>query len=217
MTTAHARKDQAADLERQATILVNAIEDLAGAHEFYQVTAIVREAARQLTGADGVTFVLRAGERCNYVDESAISPPWKGQSFPVDYCISGWAMLNHQVAVIPDVYEDARIPHEPYRSTFVKSLLMVPVRPQDPLAAIGAYWSQHYMANATELTLLQSLARASDWQITRAGRAVAPSPDGSALAMTAHAKAIVTDVHDIDPAPRRIMARGLAFAPKLPH
>ncbi len=51
-------------------------------------------------------------------------------------------MLNRQIAVIPDIYLDPRIPHEAYRPTFVKSLVMVPVREADPIAAIGAYWAQ---------------------------------------------------------------------------
>jgi hypothetical protein len=42
-------------------------------------------------------------------------------------------MLNRQIAVVPDIYEDARIPHEAYRPTFVKSLVMVPVLQEEPV------------------------------------------------------------------------------------
>ena len=48
------------------------------------VQAVVRVAARRLTGADGATFVLRDGDSCYYADEDAISPLWKGQRFPID-------------------------------------------------------------------------------------------------------------------------------------
>jgi len=29
-----------------------------------------------------------------YADEDAIGPLWKGQRFPMDHCISGWAMVH---------------------------------------------------------------------------------------------------------------------------
>jgi hypothetical protein len=51
-------------------------------------------------------------------------------------------MLNGQTVVIPDIYLDDRIPHDAYRPTFVKSLVMTPVRMEDPIAAIGAYWAR---------------------------------------------------------------------------
>ena len=143
------------------SILVEAIESLSTARTLERVIEIVRLAARDISGADGVTFVLRDGNLCHYVDENAISPLWKGQKFPMSACISGWAMLHKRTAVIPDIYMDARIPHDAYRPTFVKSLIMAPVRVEDPLAAIGAYWADHHIPNANETTLLESLARAT--------------------------------------------------------
>jgi signal transduction histidine kinase len=104
---------------------------------------------------------MREGDRCHYVEENAIGPLWRGQKFPMSSCISGWAMLNKRSAVIPDIYLDPRIPHDAYRPTFVKSLLMVPVRVEDPIAAIGAYWARHYEPDEPEIALLESLARAT--------------------------------------------------------
>ena len=49
-------------------------------------------------------------------------------------------MLNAKTAVIEDVFADPRIPHDAYRPTFVKSLIMTPVGEENPVAAIGAYW-----------------------------------------------------------------------------
>jgi two-component system CheB/CheR fusion protein len=125
------------------------------------VCAIVRTAARELSQADGVTFVLRQGQHCYYADEDAIGPLWKGRRFPLETCISGWAMLNRQHVVVPDIYSDERIPHDAYRPTFVKSLVMVPVRREDPVAAIGAYWATHHVATPAEIGVLQSLADAA--------------------------------------------------------
>jgi signal transduction histidine kinase len=140
-------------------MLVEAIEQLSAARNFARVIDIVKHTARGISGADGVTVVLREGELCYYVDEEAIGPLWKGHKFPMQSCISGWAMLNKQSVVVPDIYADPRIPHDAYRPTFVKSLVMIPVRVEDPLAAIGAYWARHYIPDAEEVALLESLAR----------------------------------------------------------
>jgi GAF domain-containing protein len=123
------------------------------------IMALVRGAARALTGADGVTFVLREGDTCFYADEDAVAPLWKGQRFPLHTCISGWVMLNQQPAVIEDIYSDPRIPHSVYRSTFVKSLIMMPVRSEDPIAAIGAYWANLHQPTDTEVALLHAIAQ----------------------------------------------------------
>src|SRR5512141_2991985 len=139
--------------------LLQAALELAGAHDDVErVAEIVRKAARALTGADGVTFVLREGDQVRYLDEDAIAPLWKGSRFPAAACISGWAMRHRRTVVIEDVFQDDRIPHPLYAPTFVKSLAMVPVRPEDPVAAIGAYWAVHHRATARELGHLGALA-----------------------------------------------------------
>lgn len=138
--------------------LLDVIQRISLAKELEAVTDIVKRAARQLSGAEGVTFVLRDGDQCYYVDEDAISPLWKGRRFPMDICISGWAMRHRETVVIEDIYQDERIPIDAYRPTFVKSLLMIPVRSSDPVAAIGAYWANRHIASARQIDLLQSLA-----------------------------------------------------------
>ena len=67
---------------------------------------------------------------------------WKGQRFPISACISGWSMLHGQTVAIEDVFTDPRIPHDAYRRTFVKSLIMTPIMAPAPVAAIGAYWRE---------------------------------------------------------------------------
>jgi putative two-component system response regulator len=138
--------------------LVGVIQELSLARSVAEIQAIVRAAARRLTGADGATFVLRDGTRCYYADEDAIAPLWKGQRFELSRCISGWAMLNRRAAVIEDIYADDRIPHDAYRRTFVKSLAMVPIRTRDPVGAIGNYWAQRHAPTDHEVELLQALA-----------------------------------------------------------
>lgn len=139
-------------------LLVDVVQKLSLARGLDAIVDIVRRAARQLTGCDGATFVLRDGPYCYYVDEDAISPLWKGQRFPLETCISGWAMLNSTSAIIPDIYKDARIPHAAYRPTFVHSLAMVPIRSYSPIGAIGNYWAKEHECTPQELMLLEALA-----------------------------------------------------------
>lgn len=139
-------------------LLVEVVQKLSLARDLDTIVGIVRVAARQLTGADGATFVLRDGDKCYYVDEDAISPLWKGQRFPLEACISGWAMLNSKSTVIPDIYKDPRIPPAAYQPTFVHSLAMVPIRSTEPIGAIGNYWADHHECTRDELTLLEALA-----------------------------------------------------------
>src|SRR6476661_5954891 len=102
---------------------------LAGAGDVVEVGMIVRSSARRLADAQGATFVLRDGADCFYADEDAISPLWKGQRFPLDA----------------------------YRPTFVRSLLVVPVGVAEPVAAIGAYWSERQTPDAGVVRSLEEL------------------------------------------------------------
>lgn len=139
-------------------ILVGAIQKLSLARDLEAIQAVVRVTARALTNCDGATFILKDGDQCFYADEDAISPLWKGSRFPLDTCISGWAMQHREPAVIEDIYADARIPHDAYRPTFVKSLAVVPIRTLDPVGAIGNYWAEPHLATTEEVDLLQALA-----------------------------------------------------------
>ena len=73
-------------------------------------------------------------------------------------CISGWAMMNKKTAVIPDIFADDRIPHDVYRRTFVKSLVMAPVGFDTPMAAIGAYWHDKPVISAREVGAVEAIA-----------------------------------------------------------
>lgn len=138
--------------------LVQAVRDLAAARDLDRVVEIVRHAARELVDADGATFVLRDEGQVFYVDEDAIEPLWRGQRFPLDACISGWAMLHREQVVIPDIYLDDRIPHGAYRPTFVKSLVMTPIRTAEPVGSIGTYWAGERVATPADRELLLALA-----------------------------------------------------------
>jgi GAF domain-containing protein len=156
------------------TVLSDAIERLRATERLSGVQETIRTAARRIVGADGATFVLRDHDRCFYADEDAMSPLWKGQRFPLSDCISGWAMLHAETAIVPDITRDERIPLDAYRPTFVKSLVMVPIGRGRPVGAIGAYWAHAHEAGSGEVALLEGLAGAAADAIARVGLQDAP-------------------------------------------
>jgi GAF domain-containing protein len=139
---------------------------LAASQTEMDVAAIIRKVARRMTQADGVSVVFKRGDRVAYVDEDAIGPLWKGRDFPIEACISGWAILNKQTVAIANVYDDERIPAPAYKPTFVNSLMMAPVSPADPFAAIGAYWDEPHRATPSELAALEAVAEAAAMALT---------------------------------------------------
>lgn len=147
--------DESADVRAwimQADRRLTAAESRADAIE------AIRATARAICGSDGICLVLREGDLCHYVEEDAIAPLWKGQRFPLSTCISGWSMLNCKTAVIEDVFTDPRIPHDAYRPTFVKSLIMTPVGQEEPVAAIGAYWQARRSFTDEEVARVKTMS-----------------------------------------------------------
>ncbi|WP_040878380.1 GGDEF domain-containing protein [Kaistia granuli] len=143
---------------RGMEILLAAMQLLAFARDIGQVQRIARATARQMTGGDGAAFILRDGEFSHYVDEEAVAPLWKGMRFPLQNCIAGWAMTHRQAVIIPDTQADERIDQALYGSTFVRSLVIVPVRVQEPIAAIAVYFAETDAAGEADLRLLKRLA-----------------------------------------------------------
>ena len=132
-------------------LLIEVVQELSIARSIQQIQDIVKHAARKLVGSDGSAFILRDQGMCYYVDEDSISPLWKGQRFDMSICISGWVMNHKETVTIEDIYKDSRIPINAYRSTFVKSLVMVPIRSRDPIGAIGNYWQTTHIAKPVYL------------------------------------------------------------------
>lgn len=154
--------------------LARSRQELAEAKTFAEIQAAIRSGARRLVGSDGATFILRDDDKCFYVDEDAIAPLWKGQRFPIETCMSGWAMLHKESAVVPDIRLDVRIPLEAYLSTFVRSMAMVPIGRDEPIGAIGVYWSRLYTATDEQVARLEELADAAAEAIERIGLDNAP-------------------------------------------
>jgi len=139
-------------------LLLDTVSELSTVRHIDDIRRIVGGSARALLHADGATFVLHDADNSHNVGEDAVAPLWKGQRFPLESWISGWAIVNGEAVVIEDINDDPRIPHAAYRPEFVKSLVMVPVRRSEPLAAIGVYWAEQHEATADEVILAQALA-----------------------------------------------------------
>lgn len=150
--------------------LIECITELSRSRQLSEVQHLVKRAARHLARADGAAFVLRDGEMCCYVDEDAIGPLWKGRRFPMDECVSGWAMRHREAVAIRDVFADPRVPADAYRPTFVRSLLMTPIGLSDPVGAIGVYWARSYEPTAPQRALLQALADSTAVALESAAR-----------------------------------------------
>lgn len=146
------------DYARAMEHLVGVVQHLALSQSLPALVESVLYEARILTGAEGAAFVLRDSDQCFYVSENAIAPLWAGSRFPLDSCVSGWVMQQCQPAIVYDVFSDARVPVEMYRSTFVRSLAMVPIRTPKPVGAIGTYWSTTQRISEERLKLLRVLA-----------------------------------------------------------
>ncbi|MBK1839170.1 GAF domain-containing sensor histidine kinase [Azospirillum sp. YIM B02556] len=173
--------------------LAKALTQISRARSTDEVVATIRASARSLIGCQGIAIVLKDGGLCHYVEEDAIGPLWKGQKFPASACISGWSMINRKTAVIPDIALDDRIPHDLYRATFVRALAMAPVRVDDPVAAIGAYWSQPYSPEGWEVETLEALAEAAATALENA-RVIAALKTAQAYPRTAGHETTAEDI-----------------------
>lgn len=158
-----------ASASQTLTTLAEAIDALAASQSADEVQALVHTTARRLTGADGAALILRDGEFCHYVGEDAMRDFWKGRRLPVDVCVAGWSIVHRRPVAIEDIYADPRVPHELYRETFVKSLLIVPIRSHDPVGAVGVYWAEPRRATEEETALVRVLAGSAAVALERAG------------------------------------------------
>ena len=125
------------------------------------VVAVLRETARAIVGAEGITVVIREPDTCFYAAEDATGALWAGSRFPIESCVSGWAMLHRETAAIADIRLDDRVPQDAYRPTFVRSLAMAPIGQPEPIAAIGAYWSDVRDHDPAVIARLEALARSA--------------------------------------------------------
>lgn len=160
-TRGNAQADATVGERNSTRAIVDAVRRLTLARTQAEVQEIVIGAARSLCNADGATFVLRVGQETHYVAEDALGPLWNRQRFPLRACVAGWAMLERRTILVRDVHEDQRPVVQGYRATFARSMAVVPVDQQRPVAALGCYWARPYSPSAEELSWLNMLAEAT--------------------------------------------------------
>lgn len=102
-------------------------------------------------------------------------------------CISGWCMSRRQPIAVADIQQDPRIPADAFRPNFVRGLAMAPVGRSEPVAALGAYWSEPHLAGPGDLHRLQALADATSVALARlsppaTGARRPPRPEATAAA-----------------------------------
>lgn len=158
---------------RQARLL-DVLTELASAQTIERLVMTLRGSAREIGAADGITIVRREGDRVRYVAEDAVSPLWTGQDFPIEACVSGLAMLANRPILIPDIYQDPRVPIAAYEPTFVRSMAMFPIGIGEPRMAMGAYWATTGEIDPDSVQLLSSLARSASSAFDRIEAAGGP-------------------------------------------
>lgn len=142
--------------------IVEIVQQLASCDAARDVVRVLATSTRRYVGADGATVVMRDGDRSRYLDEEAIGALWKGRDFPEDECISGWAMKHDTQVVVADTREDPRIQQHLYAATFVRSLVMTPIRcAGEVIGALGAYWSEPRTASQAECMILDAIANSA--------------------------------------------------------
>jgi PAS domain S-box-containing protein len=141
--------------------LAGLYQELAPMVEPEDVMRAVCRAIRELTGAEGATFVVRQDDQVRYMEEDAIEPLWKGSSFDIDTCVSGQAILTGMPIAVSDARVDPIVPREAYDGTFVESMLVVPFHPVDSTGSIGAYWATRHAATEEDVRVMRSVASAA--------------------------------------------------------
>jgi GAF domain-containing protein len=152
MSEDHFQADQA---------LASARKMLDAARSLAEVVTILRDTARQIAGSDAIAVVLREGDCCHYVAEDAIGYLWQGNRFPLETCISGWAMLHNKTTIVPDIEVDPRLPADAYRHASMRSLVMVPIGLPEPVAALGAYWCAFIEVDTGTVHRLEALTESA--------------------------------------------------------
>lgn len=148
------KKDCWEELNRLTSI----VRKLTLSENLEQISKVILEESRAIAQSDGASFVLKDKEFCHYVDENSDFPLWKGQVFPLDKCICGWAMNQGELVSIADISNDERIPMDCYQTKQVRSLLITPILPSNAIGAIGNYWKTEHKPSEDTIHLLQALS-----------------------------------------------------------
>ncbi|MBN1608601.1 MAG: PAS domain-containing protein [Polyangiaceae bacterium] len=141
--------------------VARAVQELSRARSVECIVELVCRAARSLTDSDGAAVAFREGHSCRYLDENAVEPLWKGQQFELEGDVVGFAIEQRQCAFIGDIHTDERFSRDRFRSTFVHSVLVVPLGLDEPVGTVEALWATAHHGSADETGLLRVIANAA--------------------------------------------------------
>ena len=164
------QKDSATPSIAHFRLLSDAMEELCSARTQEEVVRISAALAKKACNVDSISIVLTSGEQFHYAparDMRAGSPGDKPDTISqavrskVIRRMSAWTLEAAQTAVVPDIHRDERTRSHTNGSTFARSLVVVPVGGRTPFAAITCAWAHERWPSATDVLVLEALARAT--------------------------------------------------------
>ena len=160
------QKDPATPSIAHFRLLSDAMEELCSARTQEEVVRIGAALARKACNVDSVSVVLTSGEQFHYEPGSKPNTISQTVRSKVIMRMSAWALEAAQTAVVPDIHRDERTRSHTNGSTFARSLVVVPVGGRTPFAAITCAWAQERWPAATDVLVLEALARATGLALT---------------------------------------------------
>jgi two-component sensor histidine kinase len=142
------------------------MEEFCAARTQEDVVRISANLARKTCKVDSLCIVLASGEQFYYAPGSKQDTLSQSIRSKVITRISVWALESAQTAVVPDIHRDERTRSHTNGSTFARSLVVVPVGGRKPFAAVTCAWAQEHWPTATEVLMLEALARATGLALT---------------------------------------------------
>jgi two-component sensor histidine kinase len=160
------QKDPATPSIAHFRLLSDAMEELCSARTQEEVVRISAVLAKKACNVDSISIVLTSGEQFHYAPGDKPDAMSLTIHSKVIMRMSAWALEAAQTAVVPDVHRDERTRSHTNGSTFARSLVVVPVGGHAPFAAITCAWAQERWPGATDVLVLEGLARATGLALT---------------------------------------------------
>jgi two-component sensor histidine kinase len=160
------QKDSATPSVAHFRLLSDAMEELCSARTQEEVVRISATLARKACNVDSISIVLTSGEQFHHTPGAKRDTISQGVRSKVIMRMSAWVLEAGQTAVVPDVHRDERTRSHTNGTTFARSLVVVPVGGRAPFAAITCAWAQEHWPAATEVLILEALARATGLALT---------------------------------------------------
>jgi hypothetical protein len=144
-----------------------AVEAICSANDLERLLATTLEGARRLTGADGVTLIWQAGDRCWYIDDDANESAHRERRSCAVEGHADWLTRRETPAIIADVVVDPVARGESWLNPSARSAVIVAVRTVDPSGALVAWWRTARTLPSTHVQMLELIAEAARLGISR--------------------------------------------------